>query len=61
MNEGKRLCDRCDGYVGLGSGPSDGWELENGEVICHECCVSDTKDIVEAIIAMGRGGKTPAS
>jgi hypothetical protein len=34
-----------------GSGPSDGWQLEDGRTVCQACCVADVKKIVNRDIA----------
>lgn len=35
-------CERCGGPFGARHEPPGGWELENGEIVCHQCCVVDT-------------------
>ena len=44
MNE---WCSDCGGPIGMDSGPIDGWELEDGRVVCQECCVSDLRKLAE--------------
>jgi hypothetical protein len=46
-------CADCGGVVGVGRGPADGWQLEDGRVVCHRCCVADTKRVVASVIALG--------
>lgn len=35
-------CADCGTPIGLDRGPPDGWQLEDGRTVCHECCVADT-------------------
>ncbi len=37
-------CNNCGGPIGEDSGPPDGWELEDGRVVCQACCVRDLTD-----------------
>jgi len=41
-----RPCADCGGTVGQDSGPSDGWQLEDGRTVCQACCVADMKTMV---------------
>lgn len=36
--------------IGQDKGPPDGWQLEDGRIMYHACCVKDTRGIVDAII-----------
>lgn len=35
-------CADCGGPIGLDAGPKDGWQLEDGRTVCHQCCAADT-------------------
>lgn len=43
----KLLCADCGGQVGQDRGPPDGWQLEDGRTVCHECCLIDFDKLVE--------------
>lgn len=45
------LCADCGCAIGRDSGPPDGWQLEDGRTVCQACCVKDTKQVVERVIA----------
>ena len=40
------ICADCGRQLGKDDGPAEGWELEDGRVVCHACCVADTRRIV---------------
>ena len=44
------VCADCHGPVYQGSGPRDGWQLEDGRTVCHACCVKDLDRVVERVI-----------
>ena len=35
-------CADCAGPIGQDAGPQDGWQLEDGRTVCHQCCAADT-------------------
>ena len=35
-------CADCGGPIGHDAGPKDGWQLEDGRTVCHQCCAADT-------------------
>ena len=35
-------CADCAGPIGQDAGPKDGWQLEDGRTVCHQCCAADT-------------------
>ena len=35
-------CADCGGPIGQDAGPKDGWQLEDGRTVCHQCCAADT-------------------
>ena len=41
------VCADCGGEIGNDKGPPDGWQLEDGRTVCHNCCVRDTKQLVQ--------------
>jgi hypothetical protein len=43
-------CADCGGPVGEDKGPPDGWELEDGRIVCHACCVTDFKRLVDVAL-----------
>lgn len=43
-------CADCKREIGNVKGPRDGWQLEDGRIVCHACCVKDTRAVVEAVI-----------
>lgn len=47
------LCDDCGFEIGDDS-PVDGWEMEDGRVICHSCCCSDFSVLVDRAIALNK-------
>lgn len=49
MNE-NLVCSDCSRPVNHCSGPEEGWELEDGRLVCHDCCVADTQKIVATVI-----------
>jgi len=51
--EHRQLCDDCGDEIGLYHGPNEGWELEDGRTVCHDCCVSDTRAKATAVIFAG--------
>ena len=40
-----KTCADCGGDLYCGSGPRDGWQLEDGREVCHACCVVDLQSI----------------
>jgi hypothetical protein len=46
---GHRYCADCGCQIGRDAGPRDGWQIEDGRTVCHECCVEDTKAIVDGL------------
>ena len=36
-------CADCGARIGNDAGPPDGWQLEGGRIVCHSCCVADTR------------------
>ena len=44
------LCADCGTEIGYDNGPPDGWQLEDGKTICHNCCIKDTKKQLGIII-----------
>lgn len=46
------ICTDCGGQIGLDAGPSDGWEMDDGRIICHSCCVADLHNFCEALSAV---------
>ena len=51
------LCSDCGRLIGYDDGPADGWELEDGRVVCQKCCVHDLELIINQIIKPK--GETP--
>ena len=43
------LCADCGTLIGKDRGPKDGWQLEDGRTVCHQCCVVDTKKFVKEV------------
>jgi len=46
----KQVCSNCGCKIGFDKGPPDGWELEDGRIVCNACCIVDTKKIVNDVI-----------
>ena len=44
-------CDACNGPIFTGEGPPDGWQLEDGRSVCHDCSAADLRQIAETIRA----------
>jgi len=43
-------CSDCYMPFGYDEGPPEGWELEDGRIVCHKCCVLDLQETVKKII-----------
>jgi recombinational DNA repair protein (RecF pathway) len=41
-------CADCGAPANGPPGPPTGWELEDGRIVCHECCVVDFRATVRA-------------
>jgi hypothetical protein len=39
-------CADCGKYINY----DNSWELEDGRIVCQDCCVEDTKRVVALII-----------
>ena len=37
----------CGGPIGQDKGPPDGWQLEDGRMVCDSCCVTDFRILVD--------------
>jgi len=44
----QKYCADCGNKIGQDNGPLDGWELEDGRIVCHSCCVIDTKKMIKS-------------
>lgn len=43
-------CTDCGKEIGWDKkGPSEGWELEDGRIVCHTCCIKDTGRIINLL------------
>ena len=42
------LCADCGAPAGGPPGPRDGWQLDDGRIVCHDCCVTDFRASVRA-------------
>jgi hypothetical protein len=51
LTKSKRICADCGVEIGLDKGPVDGWQLENKSVVCHACCIADTKRFIDLVIS----------
>lgn len=49
--ETPKYCDDCKGPIFNGDGPLDGWQLEDGRNVCHDCCVEDMRRKVQQLSA----------
>lgn len=54
---GDSRCDDCQGPIFNGEGPPDGWQLEDGRSICHECCGADLHRMAGRIRGSGDGNR----
>lgn len=44
-----KYCADCGVLLNY-DGHKDGWQLEDGRIVCHSCCVKDFKKLVCEII-----------
>jgi ribosomal protein S27AE len=49
INMAEKSCADCGTPIGEDGGPPDGWELEDGRVVCGRCCVKDTVRLAEEL------------
>ena len=40
-------CADCGGRDGEDHGPPDGWQLEDGRIVCNSCCAEDLKRLLQ--------------
>lgn len=44
----RKRCADCGATIGKDQGPEDGWELEDGRIVCHLCCAQDLKKLLSS-------------
>lgn len=54
-------CADCGGAIGVDLGPPDGWQLEDGRTVCHDCCVNDTRHCLRESVSIGHRGRELAA
>lgn len=42
------LCANCGAPAGGPPGPPDGWRLDDGSIVCLDCCTTDLRATVRA-------------
>ena len=52
-DDDNRYCDDCGRQIDHDERPPDGWQLEDGRTVCHNCCVRDTTLMVDELIRFG--------
>jgi hypothetical protein len=45
LKEQSKFCADCGCEIGFDDGPPDGWELEDGRIVCQECCIKSLKKV----------------
>jgi len=48
----QKYCADCGNKINQDNGPPEGWELENGRIICNSCCVINTKKMIKLMELM---------